>query len=172
MTPRRTLIAGFGNVLLGDDGFGVEVIKRLAASDPSPHVEILDVGIAGMHFVLQLIEGFDAVIVVDAVKRGQPPGTLYVFTPSEADLDLHSGERIDPHFAEPVRSLKLARALGLLPEHVIVVGCEPLSCELGMSLSVSTKAAVGSAVATIRDMLLADSHRTAGETHPGTPILP
>jgi hydrogenase maturation protease len=113
MTPRKTLIAGFGNVLLGDDGFGVEVIKRLAVSDLPPHIEALDVGIAGMHFVLQLIEGFDAVILVDAVKRGQPPGTLYVFTPSEADLDLHSGERIDPHFAEPLRALKLARALGV-----------------------------------------------------------
>jgi hydrogenase maturation protease len=172
MTPGRTLIAGFGNVLLGDDGFGVEVIKRLAASAPSPHIEILDVGIAGMHFVLQLMEGFDAVIVVDAVKRGQPPGTLYVFTPSEADLELHSGERIDPHFAEPVRSLKLARALGLLPEHVIVVGCEPLSCELGMSLSVSTKAAVDAAVEMIRNMLVADGQRPAEETHPGTRIVP
>jgi hydrogenase maturation protease len=166
------LIAGFGNVLFGDDGFGVEVIKRLAASDLSPHIKILDVGIAGMHFVLQLIEGFDAVIMVDAGKRGQPPGTPYVFTPSEADLDLHSGERIDPHFAEPVRSLKLARALGLLPEHVIVVGCKPLSCELGMSLSVSTKAVVDSAVEAIRDMLVAGGHRIAEETHPGTRILP
>jgi hydrogenase maturation protease len=165
VTPRKTLIAGFGNVLLGDDGFGVEVIKRLAASDLPPHTETMDVGIAGMHFVLQLIEGFDAVIVVDAVSRGQPPGTLYVFTPSEADLDLHSGERIDPHFAEPVRSLKLARALGLLPEHVTVVGCEPLSCQLGMSLSVAAKAAVDSAVETIRDMVVADRDRTTGETH-------
>ena len=162
MTPRKTLIAGFGNVLLGDDGFGVEVIKRLAASDLPPHIKTLDVGIAGMHVVLQLIEGFDAVIVVDAVTRGQPAGTLYVFTPSEADLDLHSGERIDPHFAEPLRALKLARALGLLPEHVTVVGCEPLSCQLGMSLSVSVKAAVDSAMETIRDMLVADGHRTEG----------
>jgi len=162
MTPRKTLIAGFGNVLLGDDGFGVEVIKRLAASDLPPHIKTLDVGIAGMHVVLQLIEGFDAVIVVDAVTRGQPPGTLYVFIPSEADLDFDSGERIDPHFAEPVRALKLARALGLLPEHVTVVGCEPLSCQLGMSLSVAAKAAVDSAVETIRDMVVADRHRTEG----------
>jgi hydrogenase maturation protease len=162
MTPRKTLIAGFGNVLLGDDGFGVEVIKRLAASDLPPHSKTLDVGIAGMHFVLQLIDGFDAVIVVDAVTRGQPPGTLYVFAPSEADLDLHSGERIDPHFAEPVRSLKLAQALGWLPEHVTVVGCEPLSCQLGMSLSVSVEAAVDAAVETIRHMLVGDGHRTEG----------
>jgi hydrogenase maturation protease len=164
VTPRKTLIAGFGNVLLGDDGFGVEVIKRLAASDLPPYAETMDVGIAGMHFVLQLIEGFDTVIVVDAVNRGQPPGTLYVFTPSEADLDLHRGERIDPHFAEPVRSLKLARTLGVLPEHVTVVGCEPLSCQLGMSLSGAAKAAVDSAVETIRSMVVADRHRTTGET--------
>jgi hydrogenase maturation protease len=160
----KTLIVGFGNVLLGDDGFGVEVIKRLAASDLPPHVETMDVGIAGMHFVLHLMDRFEAVIVVDAVKRGQPPGTLYVFTPSDTDLDLHSGERIDPHFAEPAQSLKLARALGLLPEYVTVVGCEPASCQLGMPLSVAAKAAVDSAVETIRGMVVADRHRTTGET--------
>jgi hydrogenase maturation protease len=160
VTPRKTLIVGFGNVLLGDDGFGVEVIKRLATSELPPHIETLDVGIAGMHFVLQLIQGFEAVIVVDAVKRGRPPGTLYVFTPSDADLDLHSGEHIDPHFAEPVQSLKLARALGWLPEQVMVVGCEPASCELGMPLSASVQDAVDHAVRTICNLVAVDAQRS------------
>jgi hydrogenase maturation protease len=168
VTLRRVLIVGFGNVLLGDDGFGVEVIKRLAASELPSYIETMDVGIAGMHFVLQLMEGFEAVIVVDAIKRGQPPGTLYVFTPTEADLDLPSGEQIDPHFAEPARSLKLARALGLLPEHVTVVGCEPASCQLGMPLSVSANVAVDHAVQMIRILVAAGVDRTAGEIHPGT----
>jgi hydrogenase maturation protease len=168
----KTLIVGFGNVLLGDDGFGVEVIKRLAASDLPPHVETMDVGIAGMHLVLHLIEGFDAVIVVDAVERGQPPGTLYVFTPSAAELDLRSGEQLDPHVAEPLRALQLARSLGLLPEHVTIVGCEPSSCELGMSLSVAVQGAVERAVETVRDMVVADSHGTTGEARGETRILP
>jgi hydrogenase maturation protease len=77
-----------------------------------------------------------------------------------------SGERIDPHFAEPAQSLKLARALGLLPEYVTVVGCEPASCQLGMPLSVAAKAAVDSAVETIHGMVVADRHRATGETDP------
>jgi hydrogenase maturation protease len=132
MRPRKPLIVGFGTVLLGDDGFGVEAVKRLAANDLPWYIHTMDVGSGGMHLVLQLMDGFEAVIEVDAVKRGQPPGTLHTFTPGAADLDLHSGEWIDPHAAEPEQSLKLARALGWLPEHVTVVGCEPASCQLGM----------------------------------------
>jgi hydrogenase maturation protease len=152
---------GFGNLLLGDDGFGVEVIRRLAASDFPAHIHTTDVGIAGMHFVLQLMERFDAVIVVDAVKRGQPPGTLYVFTPSDADGDLLSQDWIDPHVAEPTQSLKLARALGVLPADVTVVGCEPASCQLGMPLSICANAAVDRAVQTIHAIVSGDSQRMA-----------
>jgi len=149
------LIVGFGNELLGDDGFGVEVIRRLAAKDFPSHVHIMDVGIAGLHFVLQLMEGFDAVIVVDAVTHGQAPGTLYVFAPSEADGDLPSQDWIDPHVAEPAQALKLARALGVLPADVTVVGCEPSSCHLGMPLSVRAMTAVDRAVRTIHEMVAA-----------------
>jgi hydrogenase maturation protease len=172
VTPGKTLIVGFGNVLLGDDGFGVEVVKRLAADDLPSHIHTLDVGIAGMHFVLQLMEGFEAVIVVDAVTRGQPPGTLSVFRPSAADRPLDSEEWIDPHAAEPAQALELARALGLLPERVTVVGCEPGSCRLGMPLSASVNAAVDCAVRTIRGMVAADGEPKAGKMHPGAEIFP
>jgi hydrogenase maturation protease len=159
---KKTLIAGFGNTLRGDDGFGVEVVNRLTASDLPAHIHTMDVGIGGMHFVLRLMEGFEVVIVVDAVTHSQPPGTLYVFTPREEDLSVHSGERLDPHFAEPVRSLKLAKALGFLPEQVTVVGCEPESCHLGENLSLPVSAAVDRAVKTIREMMATDAHRIAG----------
>jgi hydrogenase maturation protease len=158
VTLRKTLIGGFGNELLGDDGFGVEVVRRLAASSFPAHIHSLDVGIAGLHFVLELMQGFDAVIVVDAVKRGQPPGTLYVFTPSEAHGNLLCQELIDPHVAEPTQALKLARVLGLLPEDVTVVGCEPASCQLGMPLTVCVKAAVDQAVQTIHAMAAGNGH--------------
>src|SRR5262245_26864070 len=146
----KTLIVGFGNVLLGDDGFGVEVIKRLAVKALPPGVETMDVGIGGMHLVLKLLGGFEGVIVVDAGSRGQPPGTLYVFTPGAADLGVHGRQRIDPHCAEPARSMQLARALGFLPEKVTVLGCEPESCHLGISLSLAVDAAVDRAVQRIR----------------------
>jgi hydrogenase maturation protease len=171
MTGRKTLISGFGNVLLGDDGFGVEVVKRLAATDLPPQIHSMDVGIAGMHFVLRLMEGFDAVIVVDAVKRGQPPGTLYVFRPSAVDVDLDTAEGIDPHLAEPRQSLTLARALGLLPEPVTVVGCEPASCQLGMPLSVAVHAAVDRAVQTIRQMVVGAAQQAAGSMEPAHCLL-
>ena len=161
MSTEKTLIAGFGNLLRGDDGFGVEVVNRLGASALPAHAQTMDVGIGGMHFVLRLMEGFEVVIVVDAVQHGQPPGTLYVFTPAEVDLGLDSGERIDPHFAEPARSLKFAKALGVLPGRVTVVGCEPESCHLGQCLSLPVSVAVDRAVQTIRDMVGADGRRRA-----------
>jgi hydrogenase maturation protease len=145
-------------VLLGDDGFGVEVIKRLMASGLPGHIHLMDVGIGGLHFVLRLMEGFEAVIVVDAVKRGQSAGTLYVFAPSEADLDVHRGEPIDPHGTEPAHALKLAKALRCLPETVIVVGCEPASCQLGMPLSLAVRSAVDRAVQTIQQMVVNDKN--------------
>jgi len=163
LTPRKILIGGFGNELLGDDGFGVEVVRRLAASEFPAHIHTLDVGIAGLHFVLELMEGFDAVIVVDAVKRGQPPGTLYVFTPRAADGGLLRQDWVDPHIAEPTQALKLARALGLLPADVTVVGCEPASCRLGMSLTVWVNAAVDRAVQMIHAMVAGDGHGITGE---------
>ncbi|ETX07517.1 hydrogenase maturation protease [Candidatus Entotheonella palauensis] len=149
----RTLIAGFGNVLLSDDGFGVEVVKRLAGSALPAHVETMDVGIGGMDLVLRLMEGFEAIIVVDAVSRGESPGTLYCFAPDAADIHLGAGERIYPHFAEPTRSMKLASVLGYLPDNVTVVGCEPASCELGMSLTHAVDTAADRAVETICKMV-------------------
>ncbi len=160
----RTLIVGFGNVLLGDDGFGVEVVNRLASTELPTHVEMMEVGIGGMHLVLKLTEDFDEVIVVDAVRRGQPPGTLYIFTPGQADLDIPAGDRIDPHFAEPARAMKLAWELGFLPEKVTLVGCEPESCSLGTGLTIAVTGAVGRAVENIRGMVCEtrDARRAAG----------
>jgi hydrogenase maturation protease len=149
----RIVVAGFGNVLLGDDGFGVEVIKRLQTFTLPVHVEAFDIGIGGMELVLKLMDGFNEMIVVDAVRRGNAPGTLYLFPPSEADLYLRPEERIDPHLAEPTGSMRMAMKLGILPEKIVVVGCEPESCALGLGLSSPVKAAVAGAVEKIREMI-------------------
>jgi hydrogenase maturation protease len=156
----KTLIVGFGNMLLSDDGFGVEVIKRLACSELPPGVETMEVGIGGVHFMLRLMEGFDAAIVVDAVRGGQPPGTLYVFTPGAADIGARGGQSLDPHFTEPARAMQLAKALGFLPDKVTVVGCEPESCQLGISLSVAVDAVVDRAVKKIRELVRSDASGT------------
>lgn len=128
-------------------------MKRLASTGLPPHVEMMEVGIGGMHLGLKLIEAFDEVIVVDAVRRGQPPGTLYIFTLGHAGPGVPAGDRIDPHFAEPARAMELAWQLGLLPEKVTLVGCEPENCNLGTGLTLAVTAAVARAVEKIRGMV-------------------
>jgi hydrogenase maturation protease len=161
------LIAGFGNVLRGDDGFGVEVVKRLACSALPPHVDILDVGIGGMHFILKLMEGFTEAIVVDAIKGHGAPGTLYIFPPP-ADGLVQAEEHIDPHVTEPVRAIRLAAALGILPAQVTLVGCEPENCEVRLGLTRAVDTAVDRAVEAIRRLLRAESngndHAAPGRT--------
>ena len=149
----KTLIAGFGNVLLGDDGFGVHVIKRLAAMTLPNHVQTMDVGIAGMELVLRLKIGFDEVIVIDAVRRGEAPGTLYVFAPSAADLSRDSNETLNPHVAEPLAAMRLAKTLDVLPAAITVVGCEPENCSPGIGLSVAVSAAIDPSLNVIRKLV-------------------
>jgi len=151
--PRRVLIAGMGNVLRGDDGFGVEVIRHLAGRhDLPPSVRVVEVGIGGIPLVQELLDGYDLLILVDAVRTGRPPGTLVVLEPTLPDLDGASWEDVtalvgDPHTTDPSRVLLLARAAGALPNRVLLVGCEALDCEdLRMSLTPPVAACVDRAV--------------------------
>jgi hydrogenase maturation protease len=119
----RVLVAGVGNVFLGDDGWGVALAGRLA-DRPLPHgVEVVDYGIRGMDLAYALGDGWDAVVLLDATPRGQAPGTLYVI---EADT---SGDElgVDAHGMDPVKVLALARTLGRPLPSVYVVGVEPLT---------------------------------------------
>ena len=118
---RTVLIAGIGNVFLGDDGFGVEVARRLAERELPAGVKVADFGIRGMDLAYELQEDYDAAVLVDAVPRGGEPGTLYVIEP---ELEA-AGPVLDAHAMDPVRVLGLARTLGTLPPRVLVVGCEP-----------------------------------------------
>ena len=120
--PRtRILVAGIGNIFLGDDGFGVEVARRLEQQDLGEGVEVRDFGIRGMDLAYALQEGYEAVIFVDAAPRGETPGTVSLIEP-ELDLD---EVVLDTHGMDPLRVLGLARALGRVPERVLVVACEP-----------------------------------------------
>ena len=153
----RILVAGFGNLLLQDDGFGVRVLERLRASVLPPEVELLEVGTGGLNLVLTLMGGYGELVVVDAVRHGRPPGTLCTFRPGRDGGHRETG--VDPHFAEPTRAMGLAAALGMLPDRVTVVGCEPASCELGMELSPAVASAVDAAATTIREMILGREER-------------
>jgi hydrogenase maturation protease len=116
----RILVAGIGNVFLGDDGFGVALAGRLAAREPRPGVDVVDFGIRGMDLAYAL-GGYDAALLLDATPRGEPPGTLYVIEPELDDEDVVP----EAHGMDPVKVLALARALGETPPRTLVVGCEP-----------------------------------------------
>ena len=118
----RILVAGVGNVFLGDDGFGVALAGRLAARELPAGVKVVDYGIRGMDLAYALGEGWDAVVLLDATPRGRAPGTLYVI---EAEVGEDAGVPIDAHGMDPVKVLALARALGGSPPRTLVVGCEP-----------------------------------------------
>lgn len=147
----KTLVAGFGNILLGDDGFGVEVVRRFIARGLPGETEAIDVGIGGLDFVFKLMDGYDRTIIIDAVRRGDPPGTISVFRPEpRACLDT-----IDPHITEPSRAVTLARRLDALPADVTIIGCEPEDCTVGIGLSDSVAAGVERALGAIDEILAA-----------------
>lgn len=117
----RILVAGIGNVFLGDDGFGVALADRLARRALPAGVEVVDYGIRGMDLAYALHDGWDAVLLLDAMPRGRPPGTLSVLEPDLDDLPL----AVDAHAMDPVKVLGLAQALGGELPRTLVVGCEP-----------------------------------------------
>ena len=146
----RTLVAGFGNVLRGDDGFGVEVIRRLREGEQGPDVELMEVGTAGIRLAQELLSRYDRLIIVDAMTRGGAPGSVYVTEVQDVD----SAGDIDMHLAVPSRALAVAKALGGLPPQVFIVGCEPAEVdELTTELTPGVQAAVESALAHVRRLL-------------------
>jgi len=121
------LIAGIGNIFLGDDAFGVEVARTLAKRTLPEGVSVRDFGIRGFDLAYALLDPWDAVILVDALPRGDAPGTLYTMEPDLARLANPSSPdmTMNPHGMDPVRVLYLAASMGTIAARVLVVGCEP-----------------------------------------------
>jgi hydrogenase maturation protease len=118
----RILVAGIGNIFLGDDGFGCEVVRRLAEHELPEGVEVRDFGIRGMDLAYALMDPYDAVVFVDAVPRGEEPGTVYLI---EAEVPEEGDVALDTHGMDPVSVMRLARVLGAEVPRTLVVGCEP-----------------------------------------------
>ncbi len=154
----KVLVAGIGNTFLTDDGFGVEVVKRLKGRELPAGVEVVDTGIRGMHLAYQLLDGYDVLVLVDAVARGSDPGTLHIL---EHDLDAQrdTGAALDAHGMDPAAVLELldglASAMGLERPvgRVLVVGCEPASVDEGIGLSPAVAAAVDPTVETVIELV-------------------
>ncbi len=151
----RTLVAGFGNVLRGDDGFGVAVLRRLGERGvASDSVELLDVGTGGIRLAQELITPYDRLIIIDAATRGEAPGTVYSLIVD----GVRPTHEIDMHTTVPSRALEVAQAFGPLPAEVYLVGCEPLSVdELTTELSPVVADAVEDAVHRVEALLRQDS---------------
>lgn len=130
-SANRILIAGVGNVLRGDDGFGVVTAQRLMELNDLPaHVKIIETGIGGMSLVQEMMDGYHAVVLIDACERGGKAGKLYLLEPELPDLTtLSVDERrdyfADTHYATPFRALSFAEAVDSLPPIIRIIGCEP-----------------------------------------------
>jgi hydrogenase maturation protease len=149
---RRILVAGVGNVFLGDDGFGVEVVRRLAGRPLPAGVDLVDVGIRGVHLAYDLLDGCDLLVLVDAAARGAAPGTVTVL--EVGDDDLAEGPAvIDPHDLGPDAVLAVVRRLGGRPGRTVVVACEPADVQVGMGLSAPVERAVPEAVRLVETIL-------------------
>jgi hydrogenase maturation protease len=155
--PPHILVAGIGNIFLGDDAFGVEVVRRLSTREFSENVRVTDFGIRGYDLVYALLDGYDTTILVDACPRGEPAGTLYVIEPDLNDLGGADEQQapVEAHGMNPLNVLRLATSMGPL-KRVLLVGCEPgtLGPEEGqMGLSEPIEAVIEDAVKLVESLI-------------------
>jgi len=165
MMTQRILIAGIGNIFLGDDGFGVEVTQQLLRRTWGAGVRVEDFGIRGFDLAYAIMDGYDATILIDATPRGGAPGTLYVIEIGPEDWQSLGFFAIETHAMDPMKVLQLVRALGGEPKRILVVGCEPQT--LGphggqMGLSDAVQAAVDEAANMVQALVAALSASLAG----------
>ncbi len=150
MTKTKTLVAGIGNIFNGDDGFGSEVAKRLAGRPMPEGVHVEDYGIRGVHLAYELLEGYDLVVLVDALVRGEAAGTVYVIEPN---VDLDDVPPLDSHQMDPRAVLGMVGELGGEISRLLLVGCEPADIGEGMGLSPPVAAAVDDAARVVEELI-------------------
>jgi hydrogenase maturation protease len=154
----RILVAGIGNIFLGDDGFGVEVAQRLSKSSLPATVRVADFGIRGLDLAYALQDGYETTILIDAFPHGQAPGTVSVVEPDLNDPAASLGEEnfIEPHAMTPMNVLRMATAMHGKLKRILLVGCEPATFggeEGKMGLSPAVEAAVLGAVKVVEDLV-------------------
>jgi hydrogenase maturation protease len=152
------LVAGIGNIFLGDDAFGVEVVRRLAGLKLPESVRVTDFGIRGFDLAYALQDGYQTTILVDACPHGEDPGTLYVIAPDLEAFDDPGNPQplVEAHAMNPVAVLRMAKAMNINVKNVLLVGCEPetLGGEEGqMGLSATVEAAVDRAVQLVESVI-------------------
>ncbi len=161
----RILVAGVGNIFLGDDGFGVEVARRLARRPHSSEVKVVDFGIRGFDLTYALMEDYDAVILIDATARGGQPGTLYELEP---EVDAPSDPQdlvLQTHGMHPQKVLELVKAMGAEVRCLRLVGCEPEQLGTDEALCIGLSQPVSEAVEPAVAMVESLVQRFLGQAH-------
>lgn len=152
----KILVAGIGNIFLGDDAFGVEVVRRLMNRRLPSEVRVVDFGIRGLDLAYALQDGYDTTILVDAFPHGQTPGTISVVEPDATEIAAGSASLVEPHGMHPINVLRMAISMNGSLNRVLLVGCEPGSLggdEGHMGLSEPVEAAVEEAVNTTEALI-------------------
>jgi hydrogenase maturation protease len=156
-SSERILVAGVGNIFLGDDAFGSEVARRLMQQQTLPsEVKVNDYGTCSYDLAYAMMDGYEATILVDATSQGQSPGTVYLIEPDLNELDKLDSAVADGHSMNPVSALQMVRSLGCRPRRLYLVGCEPaaLDSEDGvLGLSECVEAAVPRAIEMIESLI-------------------
>ncbi len=160
MSQKKTLIAGIGNELRQDDAFGMELVKQLKIEEFPNGVKFQEVGIGGIHLVQELHEGYDLLIMVDAVEWGESPGHIYLReVESISDINempLHEKRAFlaDMHYTNPTRALMLAKALNVLPPKIYILGCEAKEhADFAVGMSEVVQAAIPFAIEKLKAFL-------------------
>jgi hydrogenase maturation protease len=159
---QQILVAGVGNVFRTDDGFGCAVAQRLAADDWPDGVRVVDYGIRGLHLSYDLLDGWDALVIVDAVPDQGAVGSVAAVEVGPSDVG--SGSEVDAHGMDPATVLASLTALGgRLPPRTVVVGCQVADTGDGMGLTAPVEAAVADAVSTVRRLVHQELQPTEGD---------
>jgi hydrogenase maturation protease len=173
MTKKESiLIAGIGNIFLGDDGFGCEVLRRLMTRALPDGVRAVDFGIRGFDLAYALMDGYDVTILVDATPRGGTPGTLYTIEPDLEELDTLNaqGMMVETHGMNPMKVLAMVKAMGGGLKRILLVGCEPATFgpeEGQMGLSDPVEAAVEAAVGIVQSLVAKVLYARGAQAAPG-----
>jgi hydrogenase maturation protease len=158
MAPPSILVAGIGNIFMGDDAFGCEVARRLAGRPMPEGVRVVDYGIRGFDLAYAIMDGPDVTLFVDATARGGEPGTLYTIEPDLDELNRlgEGGMMVEPHGMDPVKVLSMVKSLGGEFKRILLVGCEPATfgpAEGRMGLSEPVERAVDEAVVIVESLV-------------------
>ncbi len=152
----KILVAGIGNIFLGDDAFGVEVVRRLATCNLPDSVRVTDFGIRGFDLAYALQDGYETTILVDACPHGEPAGTLYVIEPDLKAAEGEEPQQVEAHAMNPDAVLRMARAMNIEVKNLLLVGCEPETLggdEGQVGLSATVEASVDEAVKLVESLI-------------------